>query len=110
MSAVKLRVLIDEDLLSNEEWQSIGCQLLLSGRELDILRCAVNGEKESDIACQLGISAHTVHTHLHRLFLKLGVSSRLEAIMLIFRAYIARSRQQGLSAGSREFLSSDRAA
>jgi ATP/maltotriose-dependent transcriptional regulator MalT len=101
---------MDEVLLSDKEWQAISCQLGLSGRELEILRCAANGEKELSIANQLAISFHTVHTHLHRLYRKLGVSNRMEAVVLVFRTYIALNRQQSSVPGNREYFPSDRAA
>ena len=91
---LKLRSPTDQPLLSDEEWQYIGCQLKLSGRELDILRYLIKDEKELTIAHLIGISFHTVHTHLHRLYEKLGVNSRVEVIVLIFREYLAHARQE----------------
>ena len=63
MSILKLRALMNEPLLSNDDWQAIGSELELTGRELDVLRRMAKDEKESAIACRLGISSHTVHTH-----------------------------------------------
>ena len=109
MSLLKLRS-PTAPLLSDEEWQDIGCQLKLSGRELDILRYLIKDEKELTIAHRLGISFHTVHTHLHRLYEKLGVSSRLDVIVLVFREYITHARQKWFKPCNLEHSPSDRAA
>jgi DNA-binding NarL/FixJ family response regulator len=108
LSILQLRAATEQPLLSDEEWRAIGCQLKLSGRELDILRYLVTGEKELTIAHRLGISSHTVHTHLHRLYEKLGVSSRLEVIVLIFREYLAHTRQERFGPCNLEHSPSDR--
>jgi DNA-binding CsgD family transcriptional regulator len=94
MSNLELQASTDEPLLSDKEWQAIGLQLELSGRECDVLRYVVEDVKESIIARRLGISSHTVHTHMNRLYEKLGVGSRVELILLIFREYIAHTCQR----------------
>ena len=53
----------------------------LTARELDMLRAAARGLGNKQIAAELGISARTVQTHLTRVFAKLGVSSRTEAVL-----------------------------
>ncbi len=52
----------------------------LSNREREILGLLAEGLGNKQIAAQLGISTHTVKTHLELLFEKLGVSSRAEAV------------------------------
>lgn len=52
----------------------------LSAREAEILACLFNGFQDKEIASALGIGIATVHTHMHRLFEKLGVHSRREII------------------------------
>jgi DNA-binding CsgD family transcriptional regulator len=68
----------------------------LSPRELQIVQHILFDEKEQTIAARLGISVHTVHTHLKRIYAKLGVSSRVELILQIFRGYVAHMREEGL--------------
>ena len=41
------------------------------------------------IASDLGVSVHTVRTHLERLFRKLGVHSRTGVAVAVLEAYIA---------------------
>jgi two-component system nitrate/nitrite response regulator NarL len=50
----------------------------LTRRELEVLRCIVDGCSNRDIASQFGLSEETVKRHLSNIFDKLGVSNRLE--------------------------------
>ncbi|HYC31172.1 MAG TPA: response regulator transcription factor [Gemmatimonadales bacterium] len=52
----------------------------LTPREIEILALVAEGLANKEIAARLGISDHTVKTHLAALFAKLGVSSRAEAV------------------------------
>jgi NarL family two-component system response regulator LiaR len=52
----------------------------LHRRELEVLRLAAKGFSNKDIAQKLGIGTRTVQTHLLRIFHKLGVNSRTEAV------------------------------
>ena len=54
-------------------------------RELQILRLVAKGMSNKEIAQQLFISERTVQTHVHRIFEKLGVSSRTEAVLCCVR-------------------------
>lgn len=81
---------IDGDRLFTErQWSAIAVNLRLSEREFQIVRCCFEDLKESAIARRLGISYHTVHTHLERLYKKLGVCSRPAMMVQVFSAYIA---------------------
>lgn len=53
----------------------------LTDRELQILRCIVNGLSNSVIAGSLGIKVGTVKTHIVNLYGKLGVESRAQAVV-----------------------------
>jgi DNA-binding NarL/FixJ family response regulator len=50
----------------------------LTARELELVGAVVDGCANSDIAFQLKISSKTVKHHLTKIFVKLGVSNRLE--------------------------------
>ena len=54
---------------------------LLSARELEVLNLAGKGYTNKAIALQLKISNRTVQTHLTRVYHKLDVASRTEAVM-----------------------------
>ena len=53
----------------------------LSSRELEVLELAAKGLRNKAIAGKLGISIRTVEGHFNGIFSKLGVSSRLAAIL-----------------------------
>lgn len=55
---------------------------VLTPRERDVLMCLAHGRGPAEIADELGVSAHTVRTHTNKIFAKLGVHSRLEAVAL----------------------------
>jgi DNA-binding NarL/FixJ family response regulator len=58
----------------------------LTAREAQILALLAEGLVNKQIAARLGISRHTVKTHLGALFHKLGVSTRAEAVAAGARA------------------------
>jgi DNA-binding CsgD family transcriptional regulator len=51
----------------------------LTWRELQLLILMTEGLRNREIAGQIGISSHTVRTHLYNSFGKIGVRNRLEA-------------------------------
>lgn len=53
----------------------------LTGRELDVLSLIARGCTYSQVADRLGISAHTVATHIKNLYRKLEVRSAGAAVM-----------------------------
>jgi LuxR family maltose regulon positive regulatory protein len=57
----------------------------LSERELDVLRLVAEGKTNADIASDLVIAHSTVKTHINRIYRKLSVSTRTQAV--------ARARQ-----------------
>lgn len=59
---------------------------LLTGRELQVLRLLVAGQRPEEIAGRLDISSNTVRTHLQNILSRLGVHSRFEASTLARRA------------------------
>lgn len=54
---------------------------ILSLREEEVLRLLATGLSNRDLAAALNISEHTVKNHLFRIFDKLGVCSRIEAVL-----------------------------
>lgn len=55
-------------------------EVSLSKRQTQLMACLERGLSNRDIAEQLGISEHTVKVHLWRLFRKIGVKSRTQAL------------------------------
>ncbi|MDD7927250.1 response regulator transcription factor, partial [Actinomycetospora chibensis] len=54
----------------------------LTEREVEVLRALVEGLSARDIADHLDVAVNTVRTHTHRIFRKLGVHGRLEAVRI----------------------------
>ena len=57
----------------------------LSKRETEILQRVAYGATTKSVAEELGISPHTVKTHLERIFEKLGASDRAQAVAIAIR-------------------------
>jgi DNA-binding NarL/FixJ family response regulator len=58
---------------------------ILSKRESEILQRVAYGSTTKEVARDLGISPHTVKTHLERIFEKLGASDRAQAVAIALR-------------------------
>jgi DNA-binding NarL/FixJ family response regulator len=63
-----------------------GAAAALSGRQIDVLRKAVEGKANKVIARELGISEGTVKAHLAAAFRALGVKNRTEAVYAAARS------------------------
>jgi len=86
--------------LSRAQWRSIAVRLGLSPREDQIVRCLFDSKNERTIALELGISHHTVHTHVKRLYRKLDVTDRAGLLAEILSAFLSlESRRKKHSSG-----------
>jgi DNA-binding NarL/FixJ family response regulator len=54
--------------------------VMLTERELDVLRLLADGATNTEVAQQLALSAETVKSHVQRIYVKLGVSDRTTAV------------------------------
>ena len=72
-----------------------GGMALLTPRERDVVRLAVEGMRNQEISVKLNVSEHTVRNYLFRIFDKLGISSRVELVLYAF------SGVEGISVPSR---------
>lgn len=77
MSASIARKMIQE---FNREDARRGQARPLSVREHEILQRLAAGLRYKEIAAELGLSVHTIRTHLHNIYEKLQVNSKKEAI------------------------------
>ena len=57
----------------------------LTPRELEILQRVAAGEASVDIANELGMSRHTLRTHIQNVLTKLGVHSKTDAVVAAIR-------------------------
>ena len=67
---------------------------LLTSRELDLLHHLALGECNAQIAKRLGLCEKTIRNQLSRLFLRLGVRDRVNAVLLLHEARIALPRPE----------------
>jgi DNA-binding CsgD family transcriptional regulator len=91
--SVKLKPILQRDrsILPYDAWKTIAQALRISNRELQIIQEIFDDRKEFAIADDLKISIHTVHTHLERLYRKLGVTSRVTLVLHILSEYLSSS-------------------
>ena len=75
-------------MLSHERWEQIGVSLHLSSRELAVVLCLLDELSNKRIASQLRIDEATVHSHLARIYQKLGVRGRVGAVGQLFCAHL----------------------
>jgi len=83
------------------EWRSLATCLGLSPRECGIVRAVFDGESEKGAAERLGLSPHTVHTYLWRIYRKLHVQSREELLVRVFAEFRALPKR-ATSGGGRK--------
>jgi DNA-binding CsgD family transcriptional regulator len=82
------------DLLTTYEREAFAARL--TARELEVFGQLAAGRDRRGIARILGVSPHTVRTHIQRIFVKLDVHSMIEALALLRAA-----AQSGPSPGTR---------
>ena len=75
--AIQNRLDYSKVYLARENIKSV-----LSQREMEVLKTLVLGLKNKEIADKLFISEPTVKTHINRIFKKLGVKSRTQAVLV----------------------------
>jgi DNA-binding NarL/FixJ family response regulator len=76
----KVAAMLSEIMSNNKEGTAD-----LTARELDVLRLVVEGMTNDQIGNTLGISVKTVENHLHTIFRKMDVISRVEAAVRAVR-------------------------
>jgi len=69
----------------HETATAVGRRAAVSKRELSVLTHVAAGQSNKQIGNLLGISAQTVRNHMSRIFVKLGVGNRTEAVMSAVR-------------------------
>ncbi|MFL6110738.1 MAG: response regulator transcription factor [Catenulispora sp.] len=54
----------------------------MSPREAEVMACVARGMPNTDIAARMGLSQKTVKNHVNHIFAKLGVPSRVAAVLV----------------------------
>ena len=70
----------EEDLLNESSLQRLGETCGLSDRELAMIEYLYRGSNNAEIAEALGLSENTIKTYNFRLYKKLGVENRIQAV------------------------------
>lgn len=73
-------IIIQELVELWREHREDAVNLVVTERELDVLRLLASGHRNKEIADQLALSVNTVKYHLENLYQKLGVQSRTQAV------------------------------
>ena len=69
-----------------------------TAQERAVLSLLVKGKRNSSIAEDLCLSTRTVDNHLYRIFAKLGVSSRVEAVLYVLETgLLSNSKWSGIA-------------
>jgi DNA-binding NarL/FixJ family response regulator len=66
----------------------------LTGRETEVLRLMARGLSNREIAGELFLGEATVKTHVNRIFAKLHVRDRVQAVVLAYEAGVVRPRRE----------------
>lgn len=76
---------------------AVRSSLCLTSRQEAIVRLIAYGLSDKQIALRLGMSRHTVRTHLDRLFLKHRLHNRAELLMAWISSEGERSLQDSIT-------------
>jgi DNA-binding NarL/FixJ family response regulator len=80
-SAAQRKAAVDElGRLARRSREVAGAKATLTDRELEILEFLALGLTVKQVATRLGLSPRTVDTHIAKLYRKLGVRNRVQAI------------------------------
>jgi len=75
-------------MFSPPAWAAIARSLELSGRELQIARGVFDDQQELIIANALGVSAHTIRTHVERPHHKLALTDRAQLLQRVMQEFL----------------------
>jgi DNA-binding CsgD family transcriptional regulator len=80
-------------MLSDSEWAMLRRRLMLTGRQMQVLRGVFAEQTDEAIGAALGITPRTVRAHLEKLYRKCNCRTRSGAIVSAFKTYVQASGQ-----------------
>jgi len=92
-AALLTRVLVSLSKRGRPSTPETDAIALLTARELDVLRCLMEGPSRNEIGAMLDISPNTVRTHIQSILRKLNVHSALTAVAFARRAGVLGARE-----------------
>lgn len=72
-------------VLTPIDWQRIVAEFRLSSREADVAALSIDGLTANEVARRLGISRDTATEYIKRIFVKTGVHSKFDLLLMIVR-------------------------
>ena len=80
-------------LFTADEWKQLRDSLSLTRRELQVVNGIFAGLNETMIARLLGISPHTVHSYLDRVYRKLRVNTRVDLVLRVVAEHLGETHR-----------------
>ena len=74
-----------KEFFSRTESSKTLAKCISNVHQRQVVRCVAEGLSNREIASRLKLTEHTVKNYLFRIFDKLGVSSRVEVVLYVFR-------------------------
>lgn len=71
------------ELIDQLAWEQVGAVYDFSAREREIAGLLLRERSERDVAKQLNLSVHTVHTYSSRIYRKVGAKTRVGLLLRI---------------------------
>ena len=87
-------------ILCDHQWQEVRRGLALSKRQFEIVQRLSDDMTEAVMAEELGVSQHTIHSHLTRLYAKANARSRLQLVIQILTEFVETCDKAGHCAHS----------
>jgi DNA-binding NarL/FixJ family response regulator len=70
--------------ISSERWHELVRALHLPPQQAKVVELILRGQEDKQIANQMRLAVPTVRTYLSRIFVRLGVTGRMELVLHLF--------------------------